>query len=73
MYSNIVISAFLRVSQLSRQINSALMVLKKVSTIARQAICKANLPRGGGIIIAIAFARHGYFEAMLAQDLLEIV
>jgi hypothetical protein len=41
-----------------RQISSTLMVLKKVSTVALQAICKANLPRGGGIVAAIALAAH---------------
>ena len=49
------------------------MVLKKVSTIARQAICKANLPRGGRIIVTITFARHRYLEPVLAQDLLVVV
>tara|TARA_B100000886_G_C20358522_1_gene464122 strand:- start:909 stop:1019 length:111 start_codon:yes stop_codon:yes gene_type:complete len=34
MYLKMAISAFLRVSHVSRQINSALMVLKNVSTAA---------------------------------------
>ena len=73
MYAKIAISACRLVSHDRRQISSALMVLKNVSTIARQTICKANLPRGGGVVVAIALAAHGYLEAMLAQDLLIIV
>ena len=73
MYAKIAISACRLVAHDRRQISSALMVLKNVSTIARQTICKANLPRGGGVVVTIALAGHGYLEAMLAQDLLIIV
>ena len=73
MYAKIAISACRLVSHDRRQISSALMVLKNVSTIARQTICKANLPRGGGVVVAIALAAHGYLEAMLAQDLLIVM
>ena len=73
MYSKIAISACRLVSHDRRQISSALMVLKNVSTIARQAICKANLPRGDGVVVTIALSTHRRLEAMLAQDLLIIV
>ncbi len=56
-----------------RLTNSALSDLKKLSTVARQAICKANLPRGGGIVVTDAFPTHGHLEPVLAQQLLIVV
>jgi hypothetical protein len=58
MYSKMAISACRLVSQDCRQISSALMVLKKVSTAA---------------VVTITLAAHGHLEAMLAQDLLIIM
>jgi hypothetical protein len=58
MYSKRATSTSRRVCQLRRQTNSALSDLKKLSTVARQAICKANLPRGGGIVVTVAFPTH---------------
>ena len=72
MYSKIAISAFLRVSHVSRQINSALIA-------ARQGIAQQCPERGfeerlnSRIVIAISFATHGHFEAVLSQDFLIVV
>ena len=46
MYSKMAISAARRVSQGCRQISSALMVLKKGSTTARQGLAKQDPERG---------------------------
>lgn len=62
MYSKIAISACRRVSQGRRQISSALMVFKNVSTIARQAHAKHAAERGR-IVITTTLAAHGDFEA----------
>ena len=56
-----------------RQTNSALSDLKKLSTIARQAICSANLPRGVRIVVTVALSAHRYLEPVLAQQLLIVV
>ena len=59
--------------QFLRQTTSAFRDLKKLSTVARQAMCDANRPRGGGVIIPIAFATHRCHQSMVAQDFLVIV
>lgn len=73
MYSKRAISTSRRVCQLRRQTSSTFSDLKKLSTVARQAICKANLPRGGGVVVTIALAAHRHLEPMFAQQLLIVV
>ncbi len=72
MYRKMANSASLRVCHDLRQMSSALIVLKNVSTIARQAHAKHAVERGR-IVIAVALTAHRYLEAMLTQKLLIIV
>jgi hypothetical protein len=73
IYWNIAPSAWRLVSQRFRQISSALMDLKNVSTMHCLTGDLHRKSADKGIVVAISFSAHRYFEAMLRKPLLIVM